>query len=151
MKISRRQIETALVESIEHAAIATERYFDHEVDLNNPHDVTAAQVGTYTRSEIDERNHAVVNQYYGKAYWYGRKYSFTPWPLPYGDETWESGARSAFDFSTSTPWFWDGLDWLEETAVELSNGKVIGISSKFLDIPDSGFPGLARYSMSSNA
>ena len=41
----------------------------HTEDYNNPHEVTAEQIGTYTKSEIDNKNYVIqsdLNNYYTK-------------------------------------------------------------------------------------
>jgi hypothetical protein len=118
----------------------------HAANEGNPHNTTAHQAGTYTSDEIDEMNNALVNQVYERAYWWGRRYSATAWPLPADGETWATGTRNAFDFQANTPWRWNGADWEENAPIALKNGIVVGITQEFLDITEAGLPGLARYS-----
>ena len=147
MKIRRGQIEDGLINTIEDSAAKAAAFVLHEADKSNPHEVTPAQIGTYDDGEIDDKIEAIVNQTYGKAYWYGRKFSITPWPVPGGGETWAAGDRNGFDFATNTQWEWNGSQWQEDlTPIDVYNGMTVGISGEFLDIPEAGLPGLARYS-----
>ena len=118
---------------------------DHLDDQGNPHKVTAAQTGAYTKTEIDEKQSALINMAYKSGYWYGRRNGSTPWPVP-GADTWTPNSRKAFDFSTNTSWVWDGTQWAPGNSLPVVNGTTIGISTEFLDIVDKGYPGKAIYS-----
>ena len=82
MKITRRQIETALIEQVDDSKEKADLVPEHIANRQNPHEVTTVQLGTYNAEEIDRKNDAVANLTYGSAYWYGRRYPETPWPLP---------------------------------------------------------------------
>ena len=143
---------------------APDEYYDfpeHAENQQNPHNVTADQVGTYTqvvinqkiddkqqelREEIDAKHGAIINLGYTKGYWYGRKNAQTPWPMPADGEIWNAHARKAFCFVTNTIWEWDGGDWAQGVQIPVANGTTIGVSESILDIVDSGFPGKAIYS-----
>ena len=119
---------------------------DHADNQNNPHLVTAEQVGAYSKQEVDAKQSAIINLGYTEGYWYGRKNSTAPWPLPADGEKWAGNAKKAFDFEANTIWVWDGTEWTEGDQVPVANGTTIGISESLLDIVDSGFPGKAIYS-----
>jgi len=165
------QIDTLTPNGIEKLAnkkvIAPDEYLDfpdHADDQQNPHNVTAEQAGTYTKSainqkiatvenhvqelrdETDSRHGAIINLGYTKGYWYGRRNTSTPWPMPADGETWAAHSRKAFDFETNTVWEWDGAEWVEGAQLPVNNGTTIGISESILDIIDSGFPGKCIYS-----
>ena len=136
MKITKRQIEDTFVGEID----------GHFADRTNPHEVTADQVGSYSKDEVDSKESALINMAYYKGYWYGRREPSTPWPLPAAGETWPPNSMKAFDFADNTPWMWNGAQWTSGNPIPVVNGTTIGVSTSFLDITDAGYPGKAIYS-----
>ncbi|MDR2942775.1 MAG: hypothetical protein LBV17_09320, partial [Treponema sp.] len=106
----------------------------------------AIRQGIYTKQEIDDKQNALINMMYKSGYWYGRRYTATPWPVPAAGDTWTANSRKAYDFETNKIWIWNGTQWVADETLPVSNGTTIGVSDKFLDITDNGYPGKAIYS-----
>jgi hypothetical protein len=140
MKITRRQIENALIEKIDELAAD---FPQHAADTGNPHSTTAAQAGAYSATETDALLAAIVNNTYRKGYWFGKTKADTVVPPP------SLPAQNYFDFTANTPYFAlaDLSGWEAEAPIPPQNGMMIGISDAYLDLAlDTGLPGRSQYS-----
>jgi hypothetical protein len=96
---------------------------------------------TEAKGYTDQKVSNAVNQNYFGAFWLGKTTPGFSVPLP------TDAAQNYFDFTTNTPYtaLPDLSGWQAGTPITPVNGMQIGISSKFWDIAEAGYPGFAKY------